>query len=289
VGFLTNFHRSWDIHLWVRFINVVLVIYDMFSNLSLKLEKYFKFTYNEFYHLLVSTIFFGFMLSFRDWSAPGSSTISISYGLYVWVLSSCIFFLSYLLYLVLVKVLSINSGYVAEFDLDKPLVNFETVKFKLSKSLIAFALLLTFLSDGTFILLIPGSLIFSVLKKHRLGRIKQGFQYTEVGYVGTIAALVLVMVASLFAPLFDSHIIFQKIVVINLLIAIFSMLPLGLTTGFYLLTTSFLSFFTLLVVVFVSALFTYLEAGFLFTLVIALFAGVFAWILTYRFLEETKG
>lgn len=244
----------------------------MYHNLYGKLKKYFEFSRTELIYVLIASVLFSFMLSFRDWGLPQSrETISISYGLYTWLISACIFFIFYLLYLLIIKCMAIWKGFVMEF--------------KISAFLVLFALLLTFMSDGLFVLLIPGALYYKVLKKQRLGKIHQGMQYTTVGYVGATAALVLVMIAALFAPLFYNSIIFQKLVIINLLIAVFSMLPIPYTSGFYLIISSFLGFFTLLFAVLIAALFAYLEAGFLFSLVIAFFAGVFAWILTYRYLD----
>lgn len=240
----------------------------MYRNLYGKLKKYFNFSKEEVISILIATIFFSFMLSFRNWGS--TDTISISYGLYAWLATGCIFFLFYTLYLTIIKCMAIWKGY--------------TMEFKLGKFITVIALLFTFMSEGIFVLLIPGSFYFNVLKSHRLGKLKT-MKYSSYGYFGTIAALILIMIASLFAPLYNNGLIYQKLLIIPLMIAIFSMLPIPHITGFYLITVSFVAFSTLTFVVFITALFAYLEAGLIISLLIALFSAVFAWILFYKYLE----
>ena len=239
----------------------------MFRNISGKLQEYFKFSKEELFSILLATILFGFMLSFRDW---GKNIFSVKSGISAWVISSGIFFLLYMVYLSIIKIIAIWKGYKAEF--------------KLSKTILGIALFLTFMSEGLFILLIPGSIYFNYVKKHRLGKLKM-MKYSSFGYIGTISSLFLILIGALFAPLYGVSLIFEKIVVISLLIAIFSMLPIPSTTGFYLIIISYINYFTTLGAVLIAALFAYLEVGVFFTLIITLFISAFIWILLFKYLE----
>jgi hypothetical protein len=239
----------------------------MFANLRSKISEHFVFTKKEVNDVLILSLFFGFMLSFRDW---GSGDVDIYSGLAAWMICVGLVFIFYTLYLSVIKSAAIWKGY--------------TMEFRFGKFVTAFAIFFTFLSDGLFILFSPGELYYKVMSKHRLGKLSSGLDYDMVGYIGAISAFISIFIAALFAPFYDFSFIFQKIVHINLLIAVFSMLPLPFTTGFYLITVSLLSYLSIFAMILIAALLTFLNAGLVISVIITLLIGTIVWYITYTYL-----
>jgi|GEM_PF-4741151 len=239
----------------------------MYHNLHGKLKEYFKFSKDEINDLIKISLLFGFMLSFADW---GIEQFSAASGIYAWIISALLLFSLYSIYLAIIKAISVHQGYVAEF--------------KMGKYLWAFALYFTFLTEGynSVILLIPGAIHFSVIKKLRLGKLSAGADYNEFGYIGVEAGLIMIMFGSLFAPLYGLNLVFDKIFIISMLIALFSMLPFPYTTGFYLLTTSYLAFISLLTLIFIAVLLASFNIGTFYTLIIAGICAIIAWIIAFQ-------
>ncbi len=240
----------------------------MSAHKSSLFNKYFPFSNDEFIDLLIASLFFGFMLSFRDW---GIQAVSISMGLYAWVVSLLVFLLSYFIYLSVIKAVASMNGYSMDFRLDK--------------TFLVIALFLTFMTDGNFVFLVPGGLYYNILKKHLLGKTEHGLEFTLIGTIGAVGAFTTIAIAGLFAPWYSSGLIFEKIVITTLGIAIFSMLPVKNNTGLYLLTSP-LMFFTLLAATIILAVGAFLEIGLWYSLITALVAAIIAWVLTFKYLEN---
>lgn len=239
------------------------------NNLYGKLKDHFMFSKEEVSDLCKASIVFGFMLSFADW---GMTTFDAYAGIYSWTISIIAILIFYSLYLAIIKALAIHNGYLMEFTM--------------SKVMWAIALFFTVFTEGYnhFILFIPGALAFSVVKKHRLGKLSQGADYDEFGYIGVEAALIMIILGSIFAPLYGSSIFFEKIVLVCLLTAMFSMLPVPYTTGFYLITVSFLAYLSLATLIILGALLATFEIGTFYTLLIAGIATIIAWFISYKYL-----
>jgi len=238
----------------------------MYKNLQRNLSSHFEFDTQEWRDIFVSVLVLGFVLSFREW---GVSEVSVVAGVSSWVLSSVLMFLVLILYLSVVKSVAIWKGYKAQFKTGLPVL--------------AAAVFIAFMFEGGLVFLVPGGLYFSVLKNAKLGKLWQDIEYRNFGYIGIVGALVLVILAALVVP-FSSILVFQKLIFICLVFAMYTLLPVPYNPGFYLLVTSFLSFSFLLMFVTIASLFVFLELGLIYSLIMALLCGLCAWGLTYKYL-----
>ena len=181
-----------------------------YKNLKDKLKRYGKPTKKEVLWLCITAIVLGFIFSFRQW---GTTKFNIAIGMQNFLVSIVIVFV----------VLSVNEA----AQRISALIEGYRTSYKPWIPGLVIGLLLTFLSDGRLIFLVPGAAAISFLGVHRLGKSFYAENYKHLGWIamsGPIAVMVLAIILRALYPVFESEIIL-KIVRICVWIALFSMIP----------------------------------------------------------------
>ncbi len=183
-----------------------------FYDLQDKVRRYFRFNNDEIKGLLITTLILAICLSFRQWGY--GETVDVYYGLKNLLNTFVIVFLAILVHVSAQKVYALHIGYKAEYEM------------WLSGLIIS--LFLTVLTNGYLYFLAIGSFVLHFLHGHRLGYFRFGLNYFAMAIValmGPLANLILALIFK-YAMLFSSSPLLPRAMSINLLIAIFSMIPI---------------------------------------------------------------
>ena len=203
------------------------------QELAYRVEKRFKFTGKEIRYLLVTVVVAAFVLNFRSW---GGDEFSFGEGMTNLIITGVVVFISFLIHFAAQKVVALSMGYVSKY------------KYWLNGILIS--LIVTFFTYGYFPLFFTGSLWHDTVTKLRVGEFRGGPKHKEIGYIAFAGPLANILIVCLVAPLYlaTEGAFFHTIFVANLLIAVFSLLPIptfekirqfkGGTTGLYLFIAS---------------------------------------------------
>ena len=244
-------------------------------------ERRFQFSKKELVKLTITVIVAAFILTFRKW---GGEEFSLSEGLTNLVAIFIITFLSFIIHFSAQKLVALSLGYESKY------------RYWLNGILIS--LIVCFFSYGYFPLFFTGSLWHEIVPKLRVGVFRGGVKHRDIGYIAFAGPLSNIIIVSLFAPIYlaTQSSFLHTIILINLLIAIFSLLPIptfekirqfkGGTTGLYLFIASRWIF----VLVFVTFLaFAALILLFnVFSYIIALIIGAITTIVYYSQFEMGK-
>ncbi len=180
--------------------------------LRARVRQYYAFERAELRDLLIVVLAAGFIFSFRDW---GGETFDVAAGL------------THLLFAVLLAALAlfVHESAHRMYGLS---LGFKTV-FRLSWIGMIISLLVVFITNGRIPLLFAGGMVAVMLVRHRLGEFRYGLNYWENGLIalaGPIANLLLAFVFKFLLLLSPESWLFQKGLLMNVVLALCMMLPL---------------------------------------------------------------
>ncbi len=185
----------------------------VFFELRDRLSRFFMFSRREIRDLSIAIIIVGFIFSFRDWGI--GSNVDVPYGIRNFIISIVIAAISFFVHESAHRIFALWIGFKAEFQL-------------WWGGLIT-SLVLAFASNGLIQLVLPGGMVLAVLVRHRLGEFRYGLNYWENGIIamyGPLSNLFLAFIAKLFLVLFPASAFFQKLLFMNVIFAICTMLPI---------------------------------------------------------------
>ncbi len=185
--------------------------------LTSRIKEYFGFNSDEIKGIIIATFIIAFILSFREW---GINKFDWIYGLKNLFNSAIIVALALLVRVSVEKIEALRRGYRLEW--------------KMSFYGLLIGLILVFISNGLLFLLIPGGIVVYMIKRLRLGKLWYGLNRFEVALVALTGLLANVVLAILFKALMfvSASSLLHKAMVINVLLAVFSMLPIPPLEGF---------------------------------------------------------
>lgn len=186
------------------------------SELRSRLENYFAFSQKEVRDLLIATLIIGFIFSFNDW---GTTTFDFVIGLKNFLLVSFLVALAFFVHLSVQRILALAIGFKAEF---------KVWWVGLALSLIIVFITGTLLGVGLPVIL-PGGVVLAILVRHRLGEFRYGFNYWENGVIavyGPISNLALAFLFKIALYIFPQSWFLQKALLINIVFAICTALPI---------------------------------------------------------------
>ncbi|MBN1377038.1 hypothetical protein JW949_01750 [Candidatus Woesearchaeota archaeon] len=197
-----------------------------------ELREFFRYTNQETKEIFISIIFMAFIFSFLP--------LSLGFGNVLFVLTSSLIItgISFFIHVSLQKAISVLRGYVA------------TYKYWLIGLL--FSLITAFVSMGTLPLVLPGVIEIDIVERLRLGKFPYGINYGELAFISLAGPMSNIFIAFLLKPLYiiTNSSLFKYAIIINLLIAVFTLLPLPHNTGLNIFMNSrllfYVSFFTVL-------------------------------------------
>lgn len=205
----------------------------MMNELATRVEKRFKFSRQELIHILITVVVAAFVLSFRKW---GGDEFNLSRGLFNLIVTFIIVFVSFMVHFSAQKIMALSKGYESRY------------KYWLNGILIS--VILAFFSYGYFPLFFTGSLWYDVVPKLRVGIFRGGVKHKDLGLISFAGPFSNLVIVTLVAPVYlaTQSSFFHTIIVVNLLMAVFSLLPIptfeklrqfkGGTTGLYLFIAS---------------------------------------------------
>ncbi|MBT7903525.1 hypothetical protein HN587_06705 [Candidatus Woesearchaeota archaeon] len=180
-------------------------------NFKDKFRLYGQFSAKEIKGLIITILVLSFIVSFRNW---GIDKFDFEFGLVNLLVAIVLVTISFGIRELGHKTAGVLVGYKVEY---KP--------WTLG---LVIGLLLAFVSNGYLFFLAPGGIMLHHLSKHRLGRFWYAPENSTRGWLcaaGPITNIILAMIAKI---LFVStgFGIFQELVLINIWLAVFSMLPI---------------------------------------------------------------
>ncbi|HLC19790.1 MAG TPA: hypothetical protein VJK72_02650 [Candidatus Nanoarchaeia archaeon] len=177
-----------------------------------RIKRFFAFSHTEIKDLAIATVVLGFVFSFRDW---GSGGVDILVGVRHFLTTVILAALSLFVHESAHRIMALLIGYKAEF--------------KLWWGGLLASLILVFISNGRIPLALPGGVVNAILIRQRLGEFRYGLNYWENGLIalyGPLANLALAFVAKVFLNFFPDSFLFEKLLFLNIVMAICTMLPI---------------------------------------------------------------
>ena len=209
----------------------------VFFRLRSRIHQYYGFTRKELQDLLIAVIVTGFVFSFRDWGA--GTAVDILTGIRNLIIVTALAALSYLVHESGHRLSALSVGFKAEF--------------KLWWGGLFASLILAFVSNGIIQLILPGGLVSSLIIRQRMGEFRYGLNYWDNGFVaffGPFANLILAMAAKVLLYFLPGNWMLQKLLLMNIVFAICTMLPIppldGVNTFFAGRLLYVILFFTIL-------------------------------------------
>ena len=179
------------------------------------IRKYFPFNGAEIRGLLITILVIAFVLSFKHW---GTEIFDIVEGLFNLFSTILIVTLGILAHVSLQRIYAYKLGYVARYE------NF------LYGTLAG--LILCFASNGNLYFLSPGHVRLTHMPRLRMGEFRYGMNMYEYAKIAASGPLVNIVLAIFFkAFMFLGNPLIERAMFINILLALFSMVPLPNTDG----------------------------------------------------------
>ena len=236
------------------------------------ISKYFKFSADEIRSFIVTAVFLGFMFSFRDW---GIDVFDAREGFFNWFNSVIVVAFVLFFYLAAQRLMAIRKGY--------------KVEYKMWFYGMIIALLVTFVTRGYIILGFVGTTIIYHLEGHRLGKFRYGLNYKDLGVIslmGPLAALLLAMFFKVISQFFTASPLVSKMVLVCLLVACVSMIPLPWIDGGNVFFASRLLWVFTFVSILIASVLLYFYSSILGIIIAAVFIGIICAVIWQVFVEE---
>lgn len=173
----------------------------------------YSFSRTELLQIFWTSLAFGFALSFRKWGTGAS--VNILTGVSNMFLATAVVLVSMYLHVALQKLVAIKLGYKA------------TYSYWLNAVL--FTIFLSFLSMGYIAFILPGAVMIEHIPRLRLGRWRYGTNLKDIARValaGPMAHILIILIAGPFFFGVGRSDFMLSVIVVNLLLAIFSILPI---------------------------------------------------------------
>ncbi|MFH1682337.1 MAG: hypothetical protein ABIA37_00930 [Candidatus Woesearchaeota archaeon] len=237
-----------------------------FPELKARMRQYFGFTKQELVAFLIGIIITGFIFSFKDW---GADTFNLTIGLKNLLFAILAAAISFFGHLAPQKMYALSTGYL--------------VTFRAWYVGLIIALVLTFVSAGSLTLVLAGGAAITFMVRQRLGQFRYGYSMEEqavVGMWGVLGSLITATVFRIFNFYFPSVLFFETGLMISLIFAACSVLPLPKMDGLLIFFGSRAIYFLSVVIVVASALLLLWGGGWGLTIgiTVGLIAGAIAWL-----------
>lgn len=244
------------------------------TELKDRIKKYFAFNQGELKALLTTILIYGLIISF-SFDLPELKLLTwFSYLLPSLLISALVI----LVHVSVLKIMSLRIGY--------------RIEYRMNFYVMAAALILSIISRGQLFFIVPGIVIFHMLEGLRIGKFRYGVNWIEVRWPIFLAAIANIIVALVFRVLsgvgmFASNPLIETLILANLSVAFFSMLPLPNFEGLYIFFSSALVYAFTFSIIIGACVAIMLHLNFWLTLLIPLVIGGTGW-LTYLVGVELK-
>src|SRR3989338_670042 len=177
-----------------------------------KIKRYFTFTPLEIRSIIIAILIIVFVFSFKEWGYGDAFDVPL--GLFNFFNAILIVALSFLVHISIQRIWSLGTGYRLEW--------------KMWTVGLLFSLIMAFLTNGAVWLIIPGGFIVHHMAGHRLGWFRYDINYWALGLIAFAGPLANILLAIVFKSLsgFVSNALIQKVIIFNIMYAVFSMVPI---------------------------------------------------------------
>ena len=241
-------------------------------DMSGKIKKYYKFTKHEVRGLLISILIIAFIISFKEW---GTTSFDFKIGVYSLFNAVLIVALSILVHDAGQRLWGLAIGY--------------RVEFKMWSFGLIFALVIAFISNGNFWLIVPGGFMLHHLAGHRLGFFRYGVNYfgqAMVALAGPLFTLMLIILLKVLGA-YNPNPLIQKAIMFNVVYVITSLLPIPPLDGSKIYFGSRMLYAFVLPAIAVATILMIVKIPIFFSLVLSFLVGILLW-LTYYISFERK-
>jgi len=237
-----------------------------------KIKRYYTFTKSEIKGIVISVLVIAFIISFRDWGH--GDQIDLIAGLFNLLNSILIVLLSFIIHISAQRIWSLMTGYKLEWKM---------WGFGLMAGLI-----IAFLTNGKFWLILPGGFVVHHMAGHRLGWFRYGINWWAIGLIalmGPLASIIFALVFKAISGIIINSLI-TKIIAFNVAYALYSLLPIPPLDGSRMFFGSRMTYvFSVFGIISASALIS-LNASIGITIISSIFIGFVLWLLYYVFIEH---
>lgn len=236
-----------------------------------KVKRYYKFTPSELKGLIISILVIAFVISFTEW---GIAEFNIAIGLKNFLIAILIVGVSLLVHISGQRLWSLAIGYRAEY--------------KMWTLGLVFAVIMAFITNGRFWLLVPSGFIIHHLAGHRLGWFRYDINYWAIGLIALAGPLITVTFIILLKILsvFTFGTLLQKLIIFNIIYIVYSMLPVPPLDGSKIFFGSRMLYAFSLSGMITASILLYADIPVLWAITGSLLIGVILWLLYYIFLER---
>lgn len=237
-----------------------------------KIKRYYKFTTHELRGITISILVIAFIISFKEW---GTTAFNLKVGLFNLFNAILIVALSILVHDAGQRIWGLAIGF--------------RVEYKMWSFGLLIALIVAFISNGSFWLIVPAGFMLHHLAGHRLGFFRYGINYfgqAMVALAGPLFTLMLIILLKILNALYPNPLI-QKAIIFNVVYAITCMLPIPPLDGSKIYFGSRMLYAFVLPAMAVATILMVVKIPLFFGLVISLLVGVILW-LTYYISFERK-
>lgn len=186
------------------------------GEISHMISEYFRFEKEEIKGLTITILILSFIMTFREW---GADRFDLSSGLANLFNTIVIVAIAIIVKEFAQRLFASRNGYRCEY--------------KMWMYGLMIGLVLAFASYGWLTFIAPGGLVLHQLTRARIGKFRHGLSYMnilQVSLAGPVANIILAMIFKMFMFLPNTALI-EKAITINILIAIFALLPIPPLNG----------------------------------------------------------
>lgn len=236
-----------------------------------KIKRYYKFTNHELIGLIISMLIIAFIISFKEW---GAASFDFEAGVFNLFNSILIVALSILVHDAGQRLWGLAIGY--------------RIEFKMWSFGLLFGLIIVFLSNGNFWLIVPSGFVLHHLAGHRLGWFRYGINYfgqamvALAGPLFTLMLIILLKVLTVFSP----SALIEKAIMFNVVYLITGMLPIPPLDGSKIFFGSRMMYAFVLPALVAATILMIVNVQILLSLSLSLLVGVVLWLVYYISFER---
>jgi len=182
-----------------------------------RVKQYYRFSQSEITGIIASVFILGIIFSFRDW---GNQQFDLTIGLTHLFLVFLIAAISIIFRITIQKFVGLSRGYNPEF--------------KIWWVGLFLSLILALVSNGRLTLVLMGTVFSTLMIKLRLGEFRYGFSLLDnaiIAFWGILGSLIIASLFGIGLYFFPESYIFYKGMLLNLIMAFCSLLPVHQLEG----------------------------------------------------------
>lgn len=233
-----------------------------------RLKQYYRFSPPEITGIIASIFILGIIFSFRDW---GDQQFDLTLGLTHLFLIFLIAAITLVFRISCQKFLGLSRGYNPEF--------------KVWWVGLFISLILAFVSNGRLTLVLTGTVFATLMIKLRIGEFRYGFSYLDnavIAFWGILGNLILASLFGIGLYFFPESYIFYKGLLLNIIMAFCSLIPIPQLEGLNIFFGSRLIYYIGFVVTALVTLllFTQTKIGLIFLVIASLIAAIIFYLVS---------